>query len=196
MPEQSSCVTLFPNVSIAESLDKKRQTSIVAFNIIVRQPKVASKCLYKLVLLGSGVSGDSQIAERQVGGWIVALQTDWTGFDFGASARIWIAGASVFPVGHLEAIDPDGEARAVSDQGHVEPLVVVRDDPSGFCAAKDGSRAGVVFRLSSVVIGENVFDLELVAVRRCFFGAGDQAEEDSAVQSVAVCFGFELKCEV
>ena len=31
-------VTLFPNVSIAESLDKKRQTSIVAFNIIVRQP--------------------------------------------------------------------------------------------------------------------------------------------------------------
>jgi hypothetical protein len=43
MPEQSSCVMLLPNVSIAESLDKKRQTTIVPLNIIARQPKVASK---------------------------------------------------------------------------------------------------------------------------------------------------------
>ena len=67
---------------------------------------------------------------------------------------------------------------------------------SCFGAAEDGSGAGVVFWLSPVIVGEDVLDLKFVAVRWCFFRAGDQSEEDSAVEAVAVCLGFELQNEV
>ena len=84
----------------------------------------------------------------------------------------------------------------MGDEGHGEPLVIVRDDPASFGATEDCTGAGVVFWLSSIVVGEDIFDLKFVAVRWCFLCAGDQSEEYSAVEAVAVCLCFELQNEV
>jgi hypothetical protein len=85
--------------------------------------------------------------------------------------------------------------RSVGDQHSGEPLAVVGDHTAGRHALEDCSRA-VVVGLSAVSVFEAALDLELIAVRRVLLGSLHRAEEDSAVQLVAVGDRFKLEDEV
>jgi hypothetical protein len=81
---------------------------------------------------------------------------------------------------------------AVGDDGQGEPLAVIADDPPGRDAAVDGPRAEVG-RLGAVAVLEAVLDLGLVAV---LVLAGDAAEEEPAVEGLAVGLHLGLQDEV
>ena len=158
--------------------------------------------------------GDAQVAKAQVRGRIVPLDADVPRFQFAAGAGVVAPGAVVVPIGYLHAVDPGGQMVAVGDDGHAEPFAVLRHFLAGRLPAING--AGAVIdrgRLDllflhqlvglRIVLLDDVFlrrlgrelvaDLGLVAVLVFVVAA---AEEDAAVEMLAVADAFELQNEV
>jgi len=133
-----------------------------------------------------------QIAKRDVGGRIVALDHERSWFDAQATTRVRIGSPRVRPIRDLIAVDPDRRVRAIDDQRFVEPLHVIRDDAPRVLSSENSTRAAI-HRLRPITVFEPVMDLALVPVH---LFARDAAKEDPGVEIRGVRDALKLQNEI